>query len=132
MDAKHPIRNLVYERMTTLASCTVGTIDVLNEMLPSLENDEIDPNAIAFQTDEFRAMMKETYSGQHIAMVLYPNGQTMHRRFYCWYVSTEHNKSGNAWMILTHRHPDLFTKGKIMRPDDFTKSMALLQTMETK
>lgn len=132
MDAKNAVRNLVYERMTTLASCTVGTIDVLNEMLPSLEGDEIDPNAIAFQTDEFRVVMKDTYSGQHIAMSLYPNGQSMHRRFYCWYVSTEHNKNSNAWMILTHRHPDLFTKGKIMRPDDFTKSMALLQTMETK
>lgn len=131
MDAKNPVKNLVYERLMTLSGCSIGTVDVLNEMLPSLENDEIDPNAIAFETPEFRVVMKETYSGQHIAMILHANAQTMHRRFYCWYASTEHNKTGSAWMILTHRHPELFTKGKIMHSDDFTKSMALLQTMES-
>ena len=123
-------RNLVYERMQQVASAVNGSIDVLNDFLPCLEGNDIDKDTICYETDEFRVAMKECMGGKHIALLLHPNGQTMHRRFYCWFFGTERNGHDNGWLILTHRHPSLFEKGRIMRPNDFTKSMALLKTME--
>jgi hypothetical protein len=127
---KDAFRHLIYERMQQLVSSVSASIDALNELLPMLEGDEIDKDAICYETDEFRAVMKDASGGKHIALLLHPNGQTMHRRFYCWYFGVDRNVHDNGWLILTHRHPSLFARGCIMRPNDFTKSMALLKTME--
>ena len=123
----------LFDRLHLLLQCSHGSVQTLNEHLPQLEG-EIDGETIAYETDEFRAIMVSSNVGSYtgatksISILMQPNAQTMHRKFYCFNL-TNADQAVNAWSMITHRSPSLFKKGTIHRPKDFTKSMGLLNTM---
>jgi hypothetical protein len=129
-DAKTNAPHL-FDRMQFLCQCAVESVYELNRFLPVLEGD-VEGEVIAYQTDDFRVVMdciSDNGRNKRIAVLMQPNAESMHRKFYCWNFTSE-DAAQNAWMMITHRNLRLFKQGVLMFPKDFTKSMALLQTME--
>lgn len=133
MNPNDPMYPHLFDRLHLLLQCSSGSIQLLNEYLPQLEG-EIEGETIAYETDEFRAIMvtssKGSYGnmGRNISILMHPNAQAMHRKFYCFILPTA-DQAANAWTMITHRSPSLFKKGTLHSPKDFTKSMGLLNTM---